>query len=491
MSTDEHIIQVENVKPHTSKKKRRRIFIVLILLITLAGGAYWYLTQSTQQEVVTISSYASINVTSGSLVSTTEASGTVVLPNQVTIVNSSEAYIEELLVSEGDVITTEDVLLIMDVPEYEEQMETYEVEIEQANIELDSQIAQYDYSIETLALKIERVTDDIVNDQTDIEEITSMSLYEIQTLQLSIERITGDIEEAREDVTEASALSELRTTYSDTYDNAVDTLESLLEQKTDYESELRETYEDRYESAQDSLDALTEQKADYESELIYTRAAREFYIAKQNSNIRQIALNMAQLEDDIDDLNLTSPIAGEILSINEDAEIIGNYLNSSQSLFIVADRSDVYVDLDIYEQYSSFLEIGDPVELTIGTETMESEIIKIGKVASLDSDGLSATITIRVRPITETVLNPGASAVSSIILGIREDTLLLPRGAYLTTGNQKYLYVIDGDKAYKTEVTFGDIEGNSVEILSGVEAGDTIISSSYQGFISEDVIQLP
>ncbi len=490
MSTEEHIIQVNKVKPHTSKKKRRRIIIVSILLLALAGGAYWYLTQATQQEVLTISSYDEINVTLGSLVSTTEASGTVVLPSQVTIINSDDAYVKELLVTEGDEITTEDILLIMDVPEYEEQMETYEVELEQANIELDSQISQYDYDIQTLRLKIARTIEDIAGAEADIEEITSDSLYEIKTLQLELDRLIEDIAEATVEVEEAEALSNLRTTYSETYENALDSLEALIENKEDLEAQLAETYADTYEGAVETLEALKENHEDYESELTQTIAEREYYIAKQNSNIRQIALNISQLEEEIADLHLTSPIAGEILSINEDAEIIGNYLDSSTSLFIVADRSDVYVDLDIYEQYSSLLEIGDPVELTIGTETMESEIIKIGKVASLDSDGLSATITIRVRPITDTVLNPGASAVSSIILGIQENALLLPRGAYLTTGNQKYLYVIEGDKAYKTEVSFGDIEGNSVEILSGVDAGDTIITSSYSNFIGEDVIQL-
>ena len=490
MSSNEHIIHVDRVKPHTSKKKRRRIIIVLVLLIAAAGGAYWYLNQSAQPEIMTISSYDAVNVTSGDLVSTTEASGTVVLPNQVTIVNTKEGYIKELLVAEGDEITTEDVLLVMDVPEYEEQMETYEVQLEQANIEYDSQVYSYDYQIAGYQKSIARVDEDITEAQADIEAITSRSLYDLRTLQLKIDRLTAQIETARADVTEAAALAELRTSYKTSYEAAVDTLDSLLESKEDYELQLADTYDSLYETALKDLKALQESKADYESDLANTQANREFYIAKQESNISQIQLNISQLKNDIQELNITSPIAGEILSINGDAEIEGNYLSSSESLFVVADRSQVYVDLDVYEQYAGLLEVGDPVSLTIGTETMSAEIIRIGKVASLDSDGLTATIAIRVRPQTDTVLNPGASAVSSITLGTQENTLLLPRGSYLTTGSQKYLYVVDGDKAYKTEVTFGEIQGNKVEVISGVEAGDTVITSSYQGFIAEDVIRL-
>jgi hypothetical protein len=39
-------------------------------------------------------------------------------------------------------------------------------------------------------------------------------------------------------------------------------------------------------------------------------------------------------------------------------------------------------------------------------------------------------------------------------------------------------------------VTFGEIQGSQVEVLNGLEAGDTIISSGYQDFIDQDVISI-
>ena len=128
--------------------------------------------------------------------------------------------------------------------------------------------------------------------------------------------------------------------------------------------------------------------------------------------------------------------------------------------------------------------------VTIGSDTMNAEIIKIGKIATMDDDGLSAMVTVRAKPDTDKSLTPGASAVASITLGIENNVLLLPRGSYLTTGSQKWIYRIEGDKAYKTEVNFGSIEGTEVEILSGLSEGDRIITSSYQNFIDEEVIEI-
>jgi multidrug efflux pump subunit AcrA (membrane-fusion protein) len=70
-------------------------------------------------------------------------------------------------------------------------------------------------------------------------------------------------------------------------------------------------------------------------------------------------------------------------------------------------------------------------------------------------------------------LTPGASAVAGIPLGIRENTLLLPSGgAYLTTGGQKYIYIVENSKAYKTNVISGEIQGSQIKILNGVKSGD-------------------
>ncbi|MGD1817869.1 MAG: efflux RND transporter periplasmic adaptor subunit [Pleomorphochaeta sp.] len=429
MSSEDKIINVDKVKPHSSKKKKRRVLIVFLLLVVLAGGIYWYLNQSVSSDLVTVSNYTTSSVVAGDLVSTTEASGTVVLPNQVTIVNTQEGYVDSLYVSEGDSITSDDVLVKFSVPEYDEEMESYTLELKQANIELESELAANEYTLNTLETEISRLQDQIAS--------------------------------ATEEKEKYEKLSEIKNSYLTSYDNAVS-----------------------------SLETLNQSLSDKQAELAYQKNIQEINIEKQKASIEKIELNISQLQKEIEALNITSPMAGEVLSINEDLMIQGNYLSASQSLFTVADRSKVYVDLDIYEQYASLLEVGDSLELTIGTETMNATIVSIGKVASMDSDGLSATITIRVKPDTQTTLNPGASAVASIVLGVEENVLQLPRGSYLTTGNQKYVYVVDGDKAYKTQVVYGDIQSNTVEIVSGLKAGDQVITSSYQGFISEDVIQL-
>ena len=141
------------------------------------------------------------------------------------------------------------------------------------------------------------------------------------------------------------------------------------------------------------------------------------------------------------------------------------------------------------EQYAGALRIGQPVELGIGSVGVTGAVAAVGRVAQQSPDGLGATVLVRVQPAPDSgPLLSGATAVGVMEVGVTEGALLLPRGPYLTTGSQRYLYRIEGDRAVKVAVTFGQVEGNLVEVLTGVEAGDPVIVSGYQNFIEHDTV---
>ena len=425
----ERIINIENVGPAQSRRKKTGRIITIIAVAAIGAGAFLFFRHQSSAEIVSIKSYTTAEVYKGELVSTTEASGTVVIPARVTIVSTADGYADELLTEEGSVVTTEDILATLDVPDLQDSYEELTLSLEQSLIELESINSDYDFQIRDTNLKLERLADDIT--------------------------------EAEEDAADLKELSELKSSRQTDYEAAVDSLEALYELKEDYENSLEETL-----------------------------VKKDIAVRKQQASITQIRSNLENTIEDIEATRIKSPIAGEVLSINEDLSIPGSVIDKADSLFIVADRNQSYIDFDVYEQYTDQLEIGSEMTVTIGSDTMMAEIVKIGKIATMDSDGLSAMISVRAKPITEQTLTPGASAVASITLGVEDDVLLLPRGSFLTTGSQKWVYKVENGTAVKTKVTYGSIEGTEVEILSGLEAGDEIITSSYQNYIDEDFIEL-
>ena len=85
---------------------------------------------------------------------------------------------------------------------------------------------------------------------------------------------------------------------------------------------------------------------------------------------------------------------------------------------------------------------------------------------------------------------PGSSALVEILIGEIADAVVLPRGSYLTSGNRRYLYHIDGETASRIEVEYGEITDDYVQIISGVQPGDQIITSSYQNYVDHQTVEL-
>lgn len=423
------IIQVDDSSPLISSSKKKKAIISAIAMAVLALVVVIVIFISTGKKIKQIGDYTVANVVSGSFTTSTEASGTVVLPTQVSIVNMETGYAKEIYVNEGDTINKSTVLAVLDVPDLEEEKSD--------------------------------LLDELETQRLSLEEINFSNEYTIKELDISLSRIESDIEEARDTVKTEKELMELKSSRVSDYDAAVEALDNLVEQKEDL--------------------VLQREKA---------LGSGDLSVRKQKAQIGQLEVSLKRVEADIEDAKIKSPIAGDILSLDENLMIPGSLIEQNSALFTVADTNDVYVDLEVYEQYSSSLEVGGTVELVISNNIIEGEIVQIGRVASMSSDGLAATVTVRTRPIGITDLTPGATAVADIPLGTKDNALLLPRGSYLTTGGQKYVYKIEGNRAYKSEVVFGEIQGSQVEVLKGLEEGDQIVISSYQDYIDQDVVEI-
>ena len=74
----------------------------------------------------------------------------------------------------------------------------------------------------------------------------------------------------------------------------------------------------------------------------------------------------------------------------------------------------------------------------------------------------------------------------------QRETLVLPRGAYLTDSAGQYVYLLDSKTATarKQAVTLGKQSANQIEVVSGLRAGDQVIISGYRDFAQADTIQL-
>src|SRR5690606_30408471 len=90
------------------------------------------------------------------------------------------------------------------------------------------------------------------------------------------------------------------------------------------------------------------------------------------------------------------------------------------------------------------------------------------------------TRTLKMRAIAENPegkLYPGTFANVNLPLEMVEDALLVPTQALIPIQNGKMIFVSRGSKAQEVVVETGARDASSIRILSGLKAGDTILTS--------------
>ncbi len=180
-----------------------------------------------------------------------------------------------------------------------------------------------------------------------------------------------------------------------------------------------------------------------------------------------------------------SPISGTVISKDVQA---GQYVNEGMLLYQLADLSRVWVYLDAYERDVPFIKLNHPVRIT--AESYSNKVFT-GKVTFIAPVIDPETRTIRVR--TE-FANPNGDLKPQMYVRAQihvpsRNTLTIPASAVMYTGKKNIVWVEVKENTFEPrEVVLGIISGQSVEVLSGLQEREKIVSSG--GFMIESESQL-
>jgi membrane fusion protein, copper/silver efflux system len=174
-------------------------------------------------------------------------------------------------------------------------------------------------------------------------------------------------------------------------------------------------------------------------------------------------------------LTLRAPRAGEIVEKNV---IAGQAVQAGTNLFLIADRSEVWVDVAIFEQDAAAVRVGAPA--TVSVDAIPGGTFR-GRVTFIypQLDEKTRTLTARVQVANPAgTLRPGMYATAELARGGRR-AVSVPLTAVLPTGTKDLVFVNRGDGRFvPREVRVGARNDSLVEIVAGVKAGDEVIASA-------------
>ena len=219
-------------------------------------------------------------------------------------------------------------------------------------------------------------------------------------------------------------------------------------------------------------------KKDYlssEAELKMTEATLD--AAEKKLHVLGFAEDQVREISEIHQINpvitLFAPISGKIVENNA---VLGAMIDQSTEILTIMDPTLLWIDAEIYENNIAKIKIGQEVEVSVPAypgETFQGKISFISDMLNQET----RTITVRTEVENKGYkLKPGMFADIKIFLNHQSQALVLPEEALLDDKEDKIIFIKLEGKYYPQVVTVGAREGGFVEILSGLQEGDTVIT---------------
>lgn len=235
-------------------------------------------------------------------------------------------------------------------------------------------------------------------------------------------------------------------------------------------------YNTLYSSYQTAVKNLERYRALYNEGAVSLAQLEQAESAVTSLGLDSVRLQVQSVQDQINNCNVKSTISGVVAEVNVNP---GDMAGSSYVARVV-DVSKVKLTANVTETLVACLSVGQ--ELPVYIEAASSEPF-VGKVTAIP---VAANQTMTY-PVEITIDNPdniimaGMFAEVDVVKSEVHDSLIIPKSA---VDSSNTVYVVDGDVARAVTVETGMSDDDNIEIVSGLNAGDVVVSAG--AYLLED-----
>lgn len=211
---------------------------------------------------------------------------------------------------------------------------------------------------------------------------------------------------------------------------------------------------------------------------------RELQLQQLAESVAMLTKNLEFARQNVQNLLVKAPISGYLSEFNAEA----GESRAPGSRLGQIDIPDAYkLVASVDEFYLSRITLGMFATVQFNQQAIELTVSRI------DSRVVNNQFQLEFSLPAELHVKRGQSVNLTLQLETqKQEALVLPRGAYLSDSAGQYVYVLNSETAVarKQAVSLGRQSANQIEIVSGLNRGDTVIISGYRDFAQADTIQL-
>jgi cobalt-zinc-cadmium efflux system membrane fusion protein len=172
-------------------------------------------------------------------------------------------------------------------------------------------------------------------------------------------------------------------------------------------------------------------------------------------------------------ITLYSPIAGKIVSSRV---VRGMMTEAATEILVIFDLSMLWIDAEVYEKDIAHIHVGQKVDIHVPAYPDEHFSGSISYISDTIQEE-TRTITVRTQVANpQGMLKPGMFADLHIFYNGSREILAVPANAVLEEGDEKIVFVQEGDHYVKRGIRTGSLAEGSYEVLSGLRPGERVVT---------------
>jgi RND family efflux transporter MFP subunit len=224
----------------------------------------------------------------------------------------------------------------------------------------------------------------------------------------------------------------------------------------------------------------------YQSQAVFLNAQKDFERMKNLFNegaVSRQALDQAQTGYDVAKANyeaakstveITAPLSGVVTAINVN---IGDIANPAAVMATVANISRMKAKFNVGESDVPSFYVGQPAQIF---SEMKPDVIQEGKIFQLSKSANIQSRTFEMQAMFSNTkdrwFKPGMFCRVNVSMKTKKDALVISLAAVVKLNNSDGVYLINDGKSYYKTITTGITDGKFIEVISGLKAGDKIVT---------------
>lgn len=190
--------------------------------------------------------------------------------------------------------------------------------------------------------------------------------------------------------------------------------------------------------------------------------------------VDEAAVALAQAR--LDKTRIRAPFDG-VLGLRQVS--LGDYLNPGQDIVNIEDLTPIKLDFRVPESYLSELAIGQALDVRVDAyagQNFSGRVTAIDPLISAEDRSIAVRGEINNDDLH---LRPGLFARVRLVLSERADAITVPEQALMAQRDGQFVYRVVNGKAVQTGVETGQRQAGRVEIKSGLNVGDMLVTAGH------------